>query len=83
MWDCYQNMATITYEVLPIFPLRITDVPSTAVLRWVAQISSNMADNDVQTFTAKPLGTSGKAQTSATGTAALATSKSSLERTKF
>jgi hypothetical protein len=79
--DRYHNMATFTYESLPIFRLRITDVPSRAVSRRVAQISSNMTDNGLQTFSAKPFGTTGEEKER--GAVALATSKSSLERTKF
>lgn len=79
--DRHHNMATFTCESLPIFRVRITHVPSRAVSRRVAQISSNMADNGLQTFSAKPFGTKGVAE--GRGAGALATRKSSLERTKF
>jgi hypothetical protein len=79
--DRYHNMATFTYGSLPIFCHWITDVPSRAVSRRVAQISSNMGYNGLQTFPAKPFGTNGEKEEREAG--ALATSKSSLERTKF
>lgn len=79
--DHYHNMATFTCESLPIFRVRITHVPSRAVSRRVAQISSNMADNGLQMFSAKPSGTKGEEEERGAG--ALATRKSSLERTKF
>lgn len=79
--DRYHNMATFTYESLPIFRLRITDIPYRAVSRRVAQISSNTADNGLQKFSAKPFGTKGEEEERGAG--ALATSKSSLQRTKF
>jgi hypothetical protein len=74
-------MATFTYESLPIFRLRITDIPSRAVSRRVAQISSNMTDNGLQTFSSKPFGTKGEEEERGAG--ALVTNKSSLERPKF